>query len=166
MLQMGQTIGETMAGLLNIGEMGALALHVLVELAVLREKDPKARRTVQDIATQLNASTHTLQKVARRLIIMDLIEGTRGANGGLRLIADPSETTIKQVLEGIEGKFQSNGCMFATRVCPSGAQCAFANVTCVLERRIAEYFTNTTMADLCSSASPAPPIVAPVGHEV
>lgn len=142
-----------MAGLLNIGEMGALALHVLVELAVLREENPEERRTVQDIALKLHASVHTLQKVTRRLIMMELVEGTRGAHGGLKLAVDPSGVTMLQVIEGVEGRVCSNGCMFAKRVCPADGKCVFEGLTGALEKKVRDYFTGTTLADLRDMAT-------------
>lgn len=137
-----------MAGLLNVGEMGALALHVLVELAVLKENAPEERMTVHDIAAKLQASVHTLQKVTRRLIMMGMVDGTRGANGGLKLAEDAANVTMLQVLEGIEGRICSNGCMFANKVCPSGERCVFEDLTGIMERKVREYFTGTTLADL------------------
>lgn len=140
-----------MAGLLNISEMGALALHVAVELTALREENPEARRTVQDIADKLEASVHTLQKVTRRLVAIGMLEGTRGANGGLRLRGNPKKITMLQIIEGIEGPLCSNGCMFANRVCPKGG-CRFSGVTGDLERKVRDYFTSTTLADLAMSS--------------
>ena len=146
-----------MAGLLNVGEMGALALHVLLELAVLRKGSPEGRKTVQDIAAKLKASVHTLQKVTRRLIMMEMIEGTRGVNGGLKLIGNPRAITLLQVLEGVEGRICFNGCMFAKKVCPSGERCMFEGLTGIMERKFREYFTRTTLADLAEMVRQSPP---------
>ena len=137
-----------MAGLLNVGEMGALALHVLVELAALRKNDPDARLTVQELAERLSASSHTLQKVTRRLIMAEMIEGTRGSKGGLRLTVDPDEVTMLQVIEVVEGRICSNNCMFAKRVCPEGGRCVFEGVTGAMERHIRDSVTGTTQANL------------------
>lgn len=137
-----------MAGLLNVGEMGALALHVMVELTRLRESDPEARLTAQELAEKLHASVHTLQKVTRRLIVLDLIEGTRGVNGGLRLAADPATVSMLQVVEGVEGKIRSNGCLFARRVCPPDCACVFEGLTGVMEKQLRATFGNTSMTDL------------------
>lgn len=139
-----------MAGLINVGEMGALALHVLVELTALRQESQESRRTVQEIAEKLHASVHTLQKVTRRLIMLGMIEGTRGVNGGLRLTVEPEKITMLDVIQGVEGKVCSNNCMFAKRVCPSGGGCVFNGVTGILEQQIRDYFTKTTLADLCA----------------
>lgn len=141
-----------MAGLLNVGEMGALALHVLVELAVLQKNDPEGRMTVQDIADKLQASIHTLQKVARRLIMMEMVEGARGVNGGLKLTGNPETITMLQVVEGIEGKICSNGCMFTKKVCPFGERCVFEGLTGVMEKKVRGYFTRMTLADLAGMA--------------
>lgn len=137
-----------MAGLLNVGEMGALGLHVLVELAALREKDADARLTVQELAERLHASAHTLQKVARRLVMLELAEGTRGVNGGLRLRVDPRKVTMLQVIEGVEGRVCSNGCMFSKRVCGPKKRCIFYGITGTMETMIRDYFTKTTLRDL------------------
>lgn len=139
-----------MAGLLNIGEMAALGLHVAVELAALREVDPEARRTVQELAGEFRASAHTLQKVTRRLVALGLIEGARGANGGLRMAAEPGEVSLLRIIEGLEGRVCDNGCLFAKRVCPEGV-CRFEGVTGDMEKRVRDYFAATTVADLAGS---------------
>lgn len=137
-----------MAGLLNVGEMGALAMHVLVELAVLRKENPEARLTIQEIADKLSASVHTLQKVTRRLIVMGMVEGTRGANGGVRLAAEPEGVSMLEVIEGVEGRPSANGCLFAKRVCPPEAECVFDGWTGVLENKVRRNFAETTLAGL------------------
>lgn len=141
-----------MAGLLNVGEMGAQALHVMVELAVLREETPDARYTIQQLAEKLHASVHTLQKVARRLIMLELVGGTRGVNGGLKLIVEPKDVSMLRILEGVEGNLCPNNCMFAKRVCPPGGKCVFEGVTGKMEKMVRDYFTTTTLADLCATA--------------
>lgn len=137
-----------MAKLLAIGEMGALALHVLTDLATLRAEDPEGRRNVRDIAEKLGASVHTLQKVARRLVVLGWVEGARGVGGGLRLLADPERLTLLNVVEGLDGPVCAHGCLFDKRVCPAGARCAFAGLTESLERQVLDYFRGTTLADL------------------
>ncbi|MCC8180977.1 MAG: Rrf2 family transcriptional regulator [Planctomycetes bacterium] len=137
-----------MAGLLNIGEMGALALHVLAELAALKQADADARMTAQEIAEKLHASVHTLQKVTRRLIMEGLVEGTRGANGGLQLGADADSINLLRIVETVEGKAQGHGCLFNKKVCSPGAPCAFGRLTRDLENSVRTYLSETTLADL------------------
>ncbi len=138
-----------MPGLLNIGEMGALALHVMVELSLQRETNPDARTPVTELAEKMHASVHTAQKVARRLIQSGLVDGSRGASGGLRLARDPESISMLQIIESVDGPIRCNGCLFANRVCPAGERCAFEQLTGGLEGMIRNHFTTTSLADLC-----------------
>lgn len=142
----------TVSGLLNIGEMGALALHLMVELAALKERDPDARLAVRDVAEKLNASAHTLHKVTRRLVMAGLAEGMRGAGGGLVLTADPAIVTMRDIIEAVDGKIATNGCLFAKRVCPAETPCAFQNITGVIEQKLMSYLSTTTLAELVKCA--------------
>ena len=141
-----------MAGLVNIGEMGALALHLLTELAAMKETDPTSRLAVKDYAQFLSASQHTLHKVARRLVSAGFVEGSRGAGGGLSLIVDPGDITMMQAIEEVDGKVHSNDCMFAKRVCPPEAKCPFGALTSGMDSAIRNYLEKTTIADLCRMA--------------
>lgn len=143
-----------MAGLVNIGEMGALALHILVELAEIRASDQQARLSVGDLAERLGASTHTLHKVAGRLVKAGVLDSSRGASGGLKLDVPPSEITLMQVIEEVDGKPQNNACLFAKRVCPPGAHCPFAALADGIEQQVRDYFLRTTVADLLGKAMP------------
>jgi Predicted transcriptional regulator len=143
---------EKMAGLVNIGEMGALALHLLTELAAVKDADRDAKLAVKDFAEFLHASHHTLHKVARRLVKAGFADGARGAGGGLRLLADPADITMLQAIEEVEGKIHCNDCMFAKRVCPSDAKCPFSALTSGMDSAIRNYLQKTTIADLCRMA--------------
>ncbi len=137
-----------MAGLVHMGEMGAIALHVMAELVGLNETDPDARLTGMELATRLHASVHTVQKVIRRLTLAGLLEGTRGANGGVRLADATKRVSLLEVLEGTEGPARTNGCLFAKRVCPTGAPCRFQSLTAGLEEHILTYLRKTTVTDI------------------
>lgn len=139
-----------MSGLLNVGEMGALALHVMVDLALVRREDTDARRTAQELALGLDASVHTLQKVVRRLVLAGLLDGVRGTNGGVKLTDDGAAASMLQVIESVEGPVRANGCLFSKRVCLEWKQCRFHTVTGVMEKSIRDYFSKTTIDDLCA----------------
>ena len=140
-----------MAGLLNIGEMGALALHTLVELTKARAINPGVRVSVSDLAAGFKASQHTLHKVVTRLVNAGLIDSARGPAGGIRLTEDPENISVLRVIEAVEGKICANACLFAQRVCPAGAPCAFSFLTDKLETQIRGYFIQTSIKELTES---------------
>lgn len=133
--------------LLNLGEMGALALHVMAMLAKSGE-----RMSAELLAQDLSASKHTLHKVAGRLVRAGLLESTRGKTGGLAMTLDPTKVTLMQVLEAAEtGATGKGGCLFSKRVCAPDAKCFFSELTGNLSRQIREYFSGTTVSDIANA---------------
>lgn len=141
-----------MPGFLNMGEMSALALHAMARLATLAGEDPKARVSVVDLAAGLESSPHTLHKVMTRLVAAGLVDSARGPSGGVRLALPADGVTVLMIVEAVDGKITSNGCLFSQRVCPAGEPCAFSGLTCGLEKKIREYFSKTTLENLASSS--------------
>ena len=143
-----------MAGLVNIGEMGSLALHILIELAKTRELDVQARLNVNDLARRLGGSVHTIHKVTGRLVKAGMLDSSRGAAGGLKLKMSPDALTLMQAIEAVDGKVNSNSCLFAKRVCLQDAECPFAGLATGIENRVLKYLLETTVADLLAARQP------------
>lgn len=141
-----------MAGFLNVGEMSALALHAMARLAEMAKRDSAARVSVVELASLLASSRHTLHKVMTRLVAAELVDSARGPSGGVKLAVPAEKITVLAMVEAVDGKIISNGCMFSPRVCPAGKPCAFPGLTCGLENRIRDYFQNTSLADLIAAS--------------
>lgn len=135
---------ECMLDFLNLGEMGALALHAMAMLGKTGE-----RMSAEILAQRLNASKHTLHKVAGRLVRAGLLESVRGKSGGLSLALDPAQISLLRVLEATEtGAVSRGGCLFARKVCSDRTECFFSELTGTLSRQIRDYFSGTTVADI------------------
>lgn len=137
-----------MAGFLNVGEMGALALHAMLEVAKKYKEDHEARISVTQIAGLLDASAHTLHKVVKRLVESGLLESARGPAGGVRLREDPGAITLLRIIEAVDGPVNAGGCLFARRVCRPHEVCRFCGLTSDLERLVHNYFSQTTLEEL------------------
>lgn len=141
-----------MAGLLNLGEMSALALHVMKRLAVAKEEDALARISAADIAAGLRASPHTLHKVVARLVNAGLVDSARGPSGGVRLADGAEKATLLAVVEAVDGPSASNGCLLAKRVCAADEHCVFHSLTCELENHIRNHLTASTVGQLVNDS--------------
>ncbi len=137
-----------MAGLLNISEMGALALHTMLQVANRKQQGFDSWLSVGDLAVDLHASRHTLHKVTKMLVQAGFLESTRGPSGGVRLRAEPRDIRIVDIIEAVEGPLAENGCLFERRVCSPGAVCQFCGITTDLQHQIWGYFVGTTLEDL------------------
>lgn len=61
----------------------------------------------KEIAVRTDVPPHFLAKIAQQLARAGIIEILQGANGGYRLLADPSEITLLAVIEAIIGEISS-----------------------------------------------------------
>ena len=131
-----------MPGVLRISEATTLALHTLALLAHHGQK----RFTSDDMAERLNASSHHVAKVMRRLVRAGLVESLRGPLGGFRLNMQPKDVQLLHVFEVIEGPLSMDGCLLREQVCP-GNQCRLGNLLCRLQEQIHTTLARTTLAD-------------------
>ncbi len=137
-----------MAGLLNISEMGALALHTMLQVANRKRQGYDDWLNVGDLAVDLQASRHTLHKVTKMLVQAGFLESARGPSGGVRLLARPQDIRIADIIEAVEGPLATGGCLFERRVCSPVAVCQFCGITADLQQSVWDYFTGTTLHDL------------------
>ncbi|MCC8189775.1 MAG: Rrf2 family transcriptional regulator [Planctomycetes bacterium] len=146
-----------MAGVLHFGEMAALALHVMGEVARRQVAAPEVRSSVPALAAALDASLHTLHKVVAKLVLAGLLDSARGPAGGVRLQLEATAISLLAVLEAVDGPRRGGTCLLAKRGCADGTACPFSFLTRDLERRAHEYLVQTTVADLATGAGCPPP---------
>lgn len=137
-----------MAGLMNVGEMGALALHSMLEVGKKDRKGDKGWLSTTELAETLEASRHTLHKVVKRLVKAGLLISARGPLGGVKLQIPSGEISLLRIIEAVDGEIYPGGCLFARRICSDDFLCQFCTITVDLEQMVRGYFANTTIADL------------------
>ena len=137
-----------MADILKISDATALALHSMAHLAL----DPEGQSTTTEIAEVFEASRHHLAKVHQRLTKEGLIQSRRGPAGGVALAKDPSQITLLEIYEAMEGSMLCNPCLFGKDVCPRD-NCMLASLLPRLALQIRDYFENTTLAQLAAGSN-------------
>ena len=137
-----------MADIVKISDATALALHSMVHLAI----DPDRQSTTAEIAEAFDASKHHLAKVHQRLTKAGLIHSYRGPSGGVGLAKDPSEITLLEIYEVMEGEMICNPCLFGKEVCPR-SECVLGTLLPGLSRQIRDYFEHTTLAQLAKESN-------------
>jgi len=102
-----------MGGIVKFTEAASLGMHAMALLAARRNR----RLQLGDIAEVLPGSTSHLAKVMQRLVKVGLVESVRGRGGGFVLRRDPSEISMLQVYEAIEGPLDVCECLFSAPAC-------------------------------------------------
>lgn len=102
-----------MSKVVNISEAASLAIHAIVLIAASDKLI-----NVNQIAEATGASKNHLAKVMQRLGKQGLVTSSRGPNGGFKLKKKPTEFTLYDVYESIEGPIEISGCPMERPVCP------------------------------------------------
>jgi Rrf2 family protein len=122
-------------------EYGLLAL---VDLGVRYGEGPVSAREVSE---RQGVPAKFLEQLLGALRKAGLVCSVRGARGGFSLTRDPSDITILQVVEALEGPLAPTSCDGGS-VCGRSGACAAAVVWGKATDALRDVFDTTTLADL------------------
>jgi len=135
------------------------ALRAIIYLSIQKEGRPVP---VKEIAARRRIPTKFLEKIIQDLIRSGLVRSHRGAHGGYTLARPAAQVSFRDVIEAIEGPISINLCVTEQRDCSVLASCNMQRIWQEGQRRMLEYFGDTTLADLMpvlQSNSPPPAVV-------
>ena len=99
---------------MNVTSKGRYALRVMLDLAQHREEGYISLKT---IAERQGYSMKYLEMIVGSLKRADLVASTRGKEGGYRLVRDPEDYTIGEILRCIEDNLAPVACIKAGDIC-------------------------------------------------
>jgi len=82
-----------------------------IQLLKTLGKDPNQVKSLNEIARETKISFLFLQKIARKLRLAKLIKAHQGVEGGYSLQIDPHKTSLKNIIEAMEGKCSILACL-------------------------------------------------------
>ncbi len=132
-----------MSNLVRISEAASLGLHTMALLAGQNQQ----RRTNQEIAEALQASSHHLAKVMQRLVRAGLVDSAVGPQGGFRLARPAQDVRLLDIYEAIEGPLGAAACLLGKPIC-RGTDCVLGELVEKVNRQIRSYLADTTLATL------------------
>lgn len=128
---------------MKITSKGRYALRVVMDLS---ENSPSS---LMEISTRQGISKKYLEHIAAALNKAGLVTGTRGNNGGYRLIKDPGEITALDVIEAVEGPIAVVSCLEGpVNPCERSNECKTLPVWMGLKKRVKIYLGGVTIKDL------------------
>ena len=99
---------------MNITSKGRYALRVMLDLAQHREEGYISLKTIAD---RQGYSMKYLEMIVGSLKREGLVASTRGKEGGYRLVRDPEDYTIGEILRCIEDNLAPVSCIKAGDIC-------------------------------------------------
>jgi Rrf2 family protein len=105
---------------MQITRQADYALRAVIYLSRLA---PEERAATAQIALEQKIPPSFLAKIVSQLSVAGLLQTSRGARGGVSLAKNPSEITLLDVVEAIDGPILLNDCVACGGVCTFGDTC-------------------------------------------
>jgi Rrf2 family protein len=127
------------------------AVRAAVELAVA---DREAVIKAEAIASAQDIPRKFLDNILQGLRQAGLIESRRGPDGGHRLVLDPAEVTLADVIRAIDGPMANVGGRPPESFEPPGAAAPMRDVWIAVRSSLREVLEATTLADVVAGELP------------
>jgi len=137
-----------------ISTRGRYALHIMIDLAQHSGQGPVSLKA---IAGRQGISLKYLEAIIALLNKNDLVNSTRGKEGGYTLARNPGEITVSQVINAAEGSIAPVACVGESdSPCENADCCLTLPLWQNLDRLINDYLAAITILDLAEGKIPPP----------
>ena len=131
---------------MNVTSKGRYALRVMLDLAQHPDDGFISLKTVAD---RQEISMKYLEAIVGSLKKAELLESTRGKEGGYRLNRAPSDYTVEEILRAIEDKLAPVSCIKDGSIqCDRAAACQTLPMWKELDEITNSYLSTVTLEDL------------------
>lgn len=139
-----------MARLVQLSEAASLAIHAMVMIA----QSPR-HVNVNTISERMGSSRNHLAKVLQMLVKHNFLKSVRGPSGGFILSRKPSEITMLEIYEAIEGKIEIHECPLERPICPFN-KCLMGGLVKDVTIQFKEYFGDQTLENFIEAPEQQP----------
>ena len=131
---------------MKISTKGRYALRMLLDMARHQSKGAVA---LKDVAERQNISKKYLEQIALVLSQAGILHGSRGHQGGYRILGKLSDYTVCDILEKMEGSLHPVACLdHAPNDCERCNGCETLFIWEELDNRIRSYLSSMTLQDV------------------
>lgn len=104
-----------------------------------------------DLAEALDIPRNYMGKILHELGRLDIVNSVRGKHGGFSLAVDPRELPLLRVVAGFDRMGKQRKCLMGRLECDDSDPCPVHHKWKETARRIADFFQDTTVADVLAS---------------
>jgi len=121
------------------------ALRLLVNLARSHNDGPVSTRAA---AKEEGVPYQLACKLMQRLHKSELVKSCMGPKGGFRLGREPSQISLREVVETIQGPISINRCLMAANACQRQRDCGVRTRLGELQQYVCDYLNRITLDEL------------------
>ena len=131
-------------------KLTAKGRYAVMAMTDLASQGPDALVSLSDISVRQKISLSFLEQLFRQIRQAGLIESQRGAQGGYRLSALPSELTLDHIIRAVDEPIKAHGCTPEARHSCTGSseRCLTHDLWGALETHIGQFMASVTLADV------------------
>jgi len=131
---------------MKISTKGRYALRMMIDLA---EHSNSGFIPLKDIAARQNISKKYLEQIIPILNKSNILQSTRGFQGGYKLAREASSYSVGEILRLTEGNLAPVACLECdVNTCPRAKECVTLPVWEGLYKVVTEYLDSITLEDL------------------
>jgi len=130
---------------MRISTRSRYGTRLMLELALNYGNEPVF---LKDIAKNEEISEKYLSQIIIPLKAKGLVTSFRGMNGGYVLARPPSQITIREIVELLEGKLELLNCIGNPSTCSRVSICATRDIWDLLGEKISQTLESVTLEDL------------------
>jgi len=124
------------------------AVMALTDLAARQEGQ---RVQIKEISETVHIPFPFLAKLVQTLVKAGILNSTKGKGGGLQFARLPSQVTIAEVIQAIDGPEAIRNCIFGLQHCDGTRNCPSHSMWGPVRDQIIAFLENTTVDDLAST---------------
>lgn len=133
---------------MRISTRSRYGTRLMLELALNYGREPVF---LKDIAKNEEISEKYLSQIIIPLKAKGLVTSFRGMNGGYVLSRPPSQITLREIVELLEGRVELLSCIGNSSTCSRVSICATRDIWNLLGEKIAQTLDSVTLEDLVKS---------------
>ena len=140
--------------MLRLSKKADYALIAMKHLAV---RGDRASSSAREIAELYSIPIELLAKVLQRLVRRGLLVSQQGTRGGYQLARVPSQVSVADVIQAIDGPVTVTACSTEDGQCEQYAKCNVRDPLWRVRERILAALGECTLAELASDPAPITP---------
>ena len=139
--------------MLRLSKKADYALIAMKHLAVRGDRGASSAR---EIAEQYDIPIELLAKVLQRLVRRGLLVSQQGTRGGYQLARPPSQVSVAEVIQAIDGPVTVTACSSDDCTCDQFAKCNVRDPLWRVRERIVAALSECTVAELAADGMGLP----------
>jgi Rrf2 family protein len=133
--------------------------YALIAMKHLALRGDRGSSSAREIAGLYDIPIELLAKVLQRLVRRGLLASHQGTRGGYRLVRLPSQVSVADVIQAIDGPVSVTACSASDDgACEQFAKCNVRDPLWRVRERILAALGECTIAELAADPPPVPPI--------